>query len=159
MSAIRLRRVLLGNESWRALKPGGILRMECPDAAKGAGQWQVPRHTTHWTPNGLQYFQDGSPARQIAELPRMIIFGVMLTIPWYAGAAAVFKFADPFLKRVSVLLPMQLAIYSVYGQRNGARPFHGLLPILTGIYLCFTRKVLLQPAIHGRSSAPAAVAQ
>jgi hypothetical protein len=75
-----------------------------------------------------------------------MIFGVMLTVPWYAGAAAVFKFADPFLKRVSILLPMRLALYSVYGQ-----------PI--GIYLCFTRKVLLQPAIHGRSSAPAAVAQ
>ena len=119
MSAIRLRRVLLSNELWRVLKPGGILRTECPDAAKGAGQWQVPSHTTPWTPNGLQYFQDGSPARQIAELPRIMIFGVMLTVPWYAGAAAVFKFADPFLKRVSILLPMRLALYSVYGQPIG----------------------------------------
>jgi hypothetical protein len=45
---------------------------------------------------------------------------------------------------------MQLAIYSVYGQLNEARLFHGFLPILIGIYLCFTR---------GRLSAPAAVAQ
>lgn len=50
------------NEVWRILKPGGILRMECPDAAKGAGQWQDPTHVTPWTPNGLQYFTDGSPA-------------------------------------------------------------------------------------------------
>jgi hypothetical protein len=87
--------------------------------------------------------------RQLAELPRMMIFGVMLTVPWYAGAAIVFKFADPFLKRASVLLPLQLAIYSVYGQLNEARLFHGFLPILIGIYLCFAR---------GRLSTPAAVA-
>ena len=96
--------------------------------------------------------------RQLAELPRMMIFGVMLTVPWYAGAAIVFKFADPFLKRASVLLPMQLVIYSVYGQLNEARLFHGFLPILIGIYLCFTRGQLLQPASHGRTSTPAAVA-
>lgn len=49
-------RIHVINESWRVLKPGGILRMECPDAAKGAGQWQDPTHVTPWTPNGLQYF-------------------------------------------------------------------------------------------------------
>jgi hypothetical protein len=96
--------------------------------------------------------------RQLAELPRMMIFGVMLTVPWYAGAAIVFKFADPFLKRASVLLPMQLVIYSVYGQLNEARLFHGFLPILIGMYLCFARDQLLQPANYGRTSTPAAVA-
>jgi hypothetical protein len=50
------------NESWRVLKHGGILTMECPDAAKGAGHFQDPTHTTPWTPNGLQYFVDGSGA-------------------------------------------------------------------------------------------------
>jgi hypothetical protein len=85
--------------------------------------------------------------RQLAELPRMMIFGVMLTAPWYAGAAVVFKFADPFLRRASVLLPMQLAIYSVYGQLNEARLFHGFLPILIGIYLCFTRSRLSTPSV------------
>lgn len=52
------------NESWRVLKPGGLLTIECPDAAKGAGQWQDPTHVTPWTPNGLQYFADGSAAHQ-----------------------------------------------------------------------------------------------
>ena len=52
------------NECWRALRAGGILRMECPDAAKGAGQWQDCTHVTPWTPNGLQYFVDGSPAHK-----------------------------------------------------------------------------------------------
>ena len=52
------------NEAWRVLRPGGILRMECPDAAKGAGQWQDPTHVTSWTPNGLQYFTHGSPAHK-----------------------------------------------------------------------------------------------
>lgn len=57
-------RIHVMNESWRVVKPGGILTMECPDAAKGAGQWQDPTHTTPWTPNGLQYFTDGSPAHK-----------------------------------------------------------------------------------------------
>ena len=55
-------RVHVMNEAHRVLRPGGILHMECPDAAKGAGQWQDCTHTTPWTPNGIQYFQDGSPA-------------------------------------------------------------------------------------------------
>ena len=50
------------NEAHRVLAPGGILTLECPDAAKGAGQWQDCTHVSAWTPNGLQYFADGSPA-------------------------------------------------------------------------------------------------
>ena len=57
-------RIHVMNESWRVLKPGGTLTMECPDAAKGTGQWQDPTHVTPWTPNGLQYFADGSPAHK-----------------------------------------------------------------------------------------------
>jgi hypothetical protein len=78
--------------------------------------------------------------RQIAEMHRTFLFGMMLLIPWYAGAALAFKNADPFLKRASVLLPMQLAIYSVFGQLNEARLFNGFLPILIGIYLCYIRE-------------------
>lgn len=77
--------------------------------------------------------------RQIVELHRTMIFGVLLTIPEWAGAALAFKNADPFLKRASVLLPMQLAIYSIYGQLNEARLFDGFLPIVIGIYLCYIR--------------------
>ena len=52
------------NEAWRVLRPGGRLTIECPDAAKGCGQWQDPQHVSAWTPNGLQYFADGSQAWQ-----------------------------------------------------------------------------------------------
>jgi hypothetical protein len=52
------------NSCWRVLRPGGILTMECPDAAKGAGHFQDPTHVTPWTPNGMQYFADGSPAHK-----------------------------------------------------------------------------------------------
>lgn len=55
-------RIHVMNEAHRALQPGGYLTIECPDAAKGAGQWQDPTHVTPWTPNGLQYFVDGSGA-------------------------------------------------------------------------------------------------
>ena len=57
-------RIHVMNEAHRVLKPGGILTMECPDAAKGAGQWQDCTHVTPWTPNGLQYFADGSGAHK-----------------------------------------------------------------------------------------------
>lgn len=57
-------RIHVMNEAHRVLKPGGILIMECPDAAKGAGQWQDPTHVSPWTPNSLQYFRDGSPAHK-----------------------------------------------------------------------------------------------
>jgi len=83
--------------------------------------------------------------RQIAEFKRTMIFGTMLTAPWYAGAAAVFSSADPFLKRASILFPMQLGIYFCYGQLNEPRLFIGFFPILIGIYLCFMRKALLTP--------------
>ena len=36
--------------------------------------------------------------RQIAELHRTMIFGAMLTIPWYLAGALAFKSADPFLE-------------------------------------------------------------
>jgi hypothetical protein len=91
--------------------------------------------------------------RQIAELRRTLIFGAILTVPWYAGAAAVFSFADSFLKRASILLPMQLGIYSLYGQLNEPRLFHGFLPILIGIYLCFIRDQFSQRAIPGGTPA------
>jgi predicted SAM-dependent methyltransferase len=57
-------RIFTMNQAWKCLKSGGILTMECPDAAKGAGQWQDCTHVTPWTPNGLQYFQDGSGAHK-----------------------------------------------------------------------------------------------
>jgi predicted SAM-dependent methyltransferase len=57
-------RIHVMNEAHRVLKLGGILTMECPDAAKGAGHFQDPTHVTPWTPNALQYYTDGSPAHK-----------------------------------------------------------------------------------------------
>lgn len=55
-------RAHFASEAWRVLKPGGILTIECPDAAKGSGQHQDFTHVNGWTPNGLQYFQVGRGA-------------------------------------------------------------------------------------------------
>ena len=63
----------------------------------------------------------------------------MLTVPWFAGAAAAFGKADPFLRRVSILLPMEIGTFFFLGRLNEARLFHGFLPILIGIYLCYFR--------------------
>jgi hypothetical protein len=90
--------------------------------------------------------------RQIAEAHRTMIFGAMLTVPWWLAAALAFRNADPFLKRASILLPMQLAIYAVYGQLNEARLFDGFLPILIGIYLCYIRERFLANPLPNRSS-------
>jgi hypothetical protein len=57
-------RIHVMNEAHRVLKSGGMLTMECPDAAKGAGHFQDPTHVTPWTPNALQYYTDGSPAHK-----------------------------------------------------------------------------------------------
>jgi hypothetical protein len=80
--------------------------------------------------------------RAIGEMRRAMVFGLMLTVPWYLGAAAAFRAADPFLKRASILLPMQLGIFAVVGQLNEARLFHGFLPILIGIYMCYIRRFI-----------------
>jgi len=52
------------NEAWRVLRDGGRLTLECPNAAKGSGQWQDPQHISAWCPNSLQYYEAGAPARE-----------------------------------------------------------------------------------------------
>lgn len=83
---------------------------------------------------------------QLTSLPRTMIFGLMLMVPWWTGAAAFFKNADPFLKAASILLPMEIGIYFVFGRLNEARLFHGFLPILIGIYLCALREFRIERA-------------
>jgi hypothetical protein len=52
-------RIHVMNEAWRVLVAGGRLTMECPNASKGAGQWQDPTHVSPWCPNSLGYYEDG----------------------------------------------------------------------------------------------------
>ena len=56
-------RIHVMNEAHRVLIPGGRLVMECPDAAMGCGHFQDPQHVSPWTPNALQYYEYGAPAR------------------------------------------------------------------------------------------------
>lgn len=57
-------RIHVMNEAWRVLIHGGILKMECPNASKGSGQWQDPTHVSPWCPNSLQYYEAGQGARE-----------------------------------------------------------------------------------------------
>ena len=52
------------NELHRVLKPGGVARIEVPNASRGAGFWQDPTHVSGWCLNSFQYFEHGSFAVQ-----------------------------------------------------------------------------------------------
>ena len=77
--------------------------------------------------------------RQIVELKKTLVMGQLALLPWYAAALATWKQADPFLKRASVLMPMQWGVYFLFGQLNEVRLFNGFLPVLIGIFLCYIR--------------------
>jgi SAM-dependent methyltransferase len=51
------------NESWRVLKPGGLLSIRIP-TTDGRGAFQDPTHRSFWTPNDLFYYVDGCPERK-----------------------------------------------------------------------------------------------
>jgi len=57
-------RIHFMNELHRVMRPGATARIEVPNAAKGAGQWQDPTHVSQWCGNSFQYFEAGSYAHQ-----------------------------------------------------------------------------------------------
>lgn len=57
-------RIKTWNELHRVLAPGGIARIEVPNAAKGAGFYQDPQHVSPYCLNSFQYIQHGSFAHQ-----------------------------------------------------------------------------------------------
>jgi hypothetical protein len=77
--------------------------------------------------------------RQIVELKKTLVMGQLALLPWYLAALAAWRQADPFLKRASVLMPMQWGVYFLFGQLNEVRLFNGFLPVLIGILLCYIR--------------------
>lgn len=52
------------NESWRILRPGGLLNLFVP-TTDGRGAFQDPTHVSYWTPNDLLYY-----CREFAEWQR-----------------------------------------------------------------------------------------
>jgi hypothetical protein len=52
------------NELWRVLKPGGICRLETPNAAKGVGFFQDPTHVSPYCLSTFKYFEHGAFARE-----------------------------------------------------------------------------------------------
>ena len=82
--------------------------------------------------------------RLIAEMHKNMLYGAMTIVPWYVAAAAALGSADPFLKRATVLFPMQVGVFFLYGQLNEARIFNGFLPVVIGILLCFLRDHYLE---------------
>jgi hypothetical protein len=89
--------------------------------------------------------------REFAELPRMLILGTFLLIPWYICGLVAFSNADPFLRSSSILLPIQFVVFAYYGQLNESRLFDGFIPVLTGIFLCWVRDHLSDSS---RTSSP-----
>lgn len=52
------------NELYRVLKPGGIARIEVPNAAKGDGGFCDPTHVSYWTLSDWEYYEKGNFARE-----------------------------------------------------------------------------------------------
>lgn len=48
------------NETWRVLKPGGILELVVP-TTDGRGAFQDPTHCSYWNPNSLFYLEHTNP--------------------------------------------------------------------------------------------------
>lgn len=82
--------------------------------------------------------------RSIAEMRKEMMYAVLLIGPWYVAGAVALGCADPFLRRATVLFPMQVGVFFLYGQLNEARMFNGFVPVLVGILLCFLRDHYLQ---------------
>ena len=80
--------------------------------------------------------------RLLADARKELIIGQLTLLPWYLCGAMAFRYADPILKRAAILLPLQYAIYLVFGQLNEARIFNNFLPVLIGIFMCYIRATL-----------------
>lgn len=59
-----LGRIHFMNELWRVLKPGGLARIETPNASHGSGFVQDPTHVMPYCLSTFRYFEDGAFARQ-----------------------------------------------------------------------------------------------
>ena len=89
--------------------------------------------------------------RQVVELKKTLVMGQLCLLPWFVAGLAAWRSADPFLKRASVLLPMQYGVFFLYGQLNEVRIFNGILPIVVGMWLCYIRRFVVD-ARDGRES-------
>ncbi len=49
------------NECWFALKPGGLLDIQVPDASEGDGGHCDPTHVSYWNRSSFEYFMDQDP--------------------------------------------------------------------------------------------------
>jgi hypothetical protein len=52
------------NEMWRVLVPGGVARIQVPDASEGDGAFCDPTHVSYWTRSSFEYFCKGIPERE-----------------------------------------------------------------------------------------------
>ena len=52
------------NELWRVLKPGGIARIQVPDASEGDGAFCDLTHVSYWTRSSFEYFEAGTFERE-----------------------------------------------------------------------------------------------
>jgi hypothetical protein len=77
--------------------------------------------------------------RMLAGPSRELIMGQMSLLPWYVLCAVALGRADGFLQRAAILLPVQYAIFCVFGMLNEARIFDGFIPVMIGIFLCYLR--------------------
>jgi hypothetical protein len=86
--------------------------------------------------------------RWMAELAGPMLTAQLAMVSWVAFAAIAWTEADAFLKRASILLPMQYGVYFLFGQLDELRLFNGVVPIIIGFCLCHIRWVARQSTLQ-----------
>jgi len=69
--------------------------------------------------------------------PRLVIESALAMVFWWLAAAAVWKYAEPFLRRAAILLPMLAAVTYLFGQFHEPRQFDAMIPVVIAFILSF----------------------
>jgi hypothetical protein len=71
--------------------------------------------------------------------PKMLIASSTAFVFWWACAGVAWPNVEPFLRRVSILLPLLIAVTFTFGKFIEARQFVALIPVVIAFLLSFAR--------------------
>jgi hypothetical protein len=71
--------------------------------------------------------------------PKMLIASSTALVFWWVCAAAAWPNAEPFLRRISILLPLVIAVTITFGKFIEARQFVAVIPVVIAFLLSYAR--------------------